>query len=78
MQFLKGREQQVHSMPSLERANKAGDKPTVKAKALSHRLAVQARMEQARVNRVRQNPNALRFRSGSLQLAAQRFRYTTD
>src|SRR3989454_7788263 len=74
VQILKGREQQVHSMPSLERANKAHDKPTVKLKALSYRLAVQAQMEQARVNGVRQNPNTLRLHSGYLQLAAQRFR----
>src|SRR5207245_10618019 len=61
-------------MPSLERANKAHDKPTVKLKALSYRLAVQAQMEQARVNGVRQNPNTLRLHSSYLQLAAQRFR----
>src|SRR2546429_6067128 len=74
VQILKGGEQQVHSMPSLERANEAGDKPTVKLKALPYQLAVQARMEQARVNGVRQNLNTLRFRSSCLQLAAQRFR----
>src|SRR4030081_16977 len=72
MQVSKCREQYVHSMPGPKRADEADEKPAVKVKTRPHRPAVQTRVEQTRINGVRQNVDHLRLHSGFYHPAFER------